>query len=92
LLAGIWVVAGQGIEALNQYREEKTMWAYNKDYFQRALLRRDWYLKREGASVLTTGGDLAMHAHLAPRMQLIRLRLATAATHRRGNKGRAVGG
>lgn len=28
-------------------REKKPSWAYNKDYFQKALLRRDWYLHRE---------------------------------------------
>lgn len=33
------------------WREEKQLWAYNKDYYQRALLRRDWYLHREEETV-----------------------------------------
>lgn len=44
---GIWVGYGLIAEQVNWMREKKPSWAYNKDYFQKALLRRDWYLHRE---------------------------------------------
>ncbi len=56
------MVAGTAVEGLNQWREEKTLWAYNKDYFQRALLRRDWYLKREEETVKSERSDGGLRA------------------------------
>jgi len=47
IITGIWVGGGFLIDKLSFWREQKTMWAYNKDFYQRALLRRDWYLHRE---------------------------------------------
>lgn len=45
--SGIWAGAVFALDKVQVYREEKPLWAYNKDYYQKALLRRDWYLKRE---------------------------------------------
>eukprot|EP00197_Chlamydomonas_leiostraca_P016231 CAMPEP_0202863172 /NCGR_PEP_ID=MMETSP1391-20130828/3916_1 /ASSEMBLY_ACC=CAM_ASM_000867 /TAXON_ID=1034604 /ORGANISM="Chlamydomonas leiostraca, Strain SAG 11-49" /LENGTH=65 /DNA_ID=CAMNT_0049542779 /DNA_START=21 /DNA_END=218 /DNA_ORIENTATION=- len=47
IITGVWAGAAFAIEQISVFREEKTLWAYNKDYYQRALLRRDWYLHRE---------------------------------------------
>ncbi|KAL6763532.1 mitochondrial NADH:ubiquinone oxidoreductase 7.5 kDa subunit [Haematococcus lacustris] len=52
VIGGIWAGGLTLIDSLSQWREGKTVWAYNKDYYQRALLRRDWYLHREEESVL----------------------------------------
>ncbi len=50
-VAGIWIGAGYALEATQVWREDKKVWAYNKDFYQRALLRRDWYLHREEETV-----------------------------------------
>ncbi len=43
------------VNTLNENREEKKEWAYSKDFFQRALLRRDWYLRREEETISEWG-------------------------------------
>jgi len=54
IITGILAATIWGVEQLNVIREEKPLWSYNKDYYQRAILRRDWYLKREAELVQGT--------------------------------------
>ena len=54
------------MEKISFWREQKTMWAYNKDFYQKALLRRDWYLHREAETIK---GASAGAAELCPAAQ-----------------------
>ncbi len=51
IITGVWVVGKWALDHTQVWREEKPMWAYNKDFYQRALLRRDWYLHREAETL-----------------------------------------
>lgn len=48
VITGIWAIGLWGLDKVSLSREDnKPAWAINKDLFQKALYRRDWYLKRE---------------------------------------------
>ena len=47
VITGIWAVGLFALDNVQLWREQKPAWAINKDLFQKALYRRDWYLERE---------------------------------------------
>jgi NADH-ubiquinone oxidoreductase MWFE subunit len=48
IITGIWAVGLFALDKVQLAREDnKPAWAINKDLFQKALYRRDWYLRRE---------------------------------------------
>lgn len=48
VITSIWAIGLYGLDKVQLSREDqKPAWAINKDLFQKALYRRDWYLKRE---------------------------------------------
>jgi hypothetical protein len=47
VITGIWAVGLYGLDKVQLWREQKPAWANNKDLWQKALYRRDWYLQRE---------------------------------------------
>ncbi|PNW77986.1 hypothetical protein CHLRE_10g459750v5 [Chlamydomonas reinhardtii] len=47
IITGIWTAGLFALDKVQMFRENKPAWANNKDGWQKALYRRDWYLQRE---------------------------------------------
>nr|7AR9_a Chain a, MWFE [Polytomella sp. Pringsheim 198.80]7ARD_a Chain a, MWFE [Polytomella sp. Pringsheim 198.80] len=51
IVSAAWAAGFWAIDTYQIYKEGKPSWNQNKDQFQRALYRRDWYLRREQETI-----------------------------------------
>ena len=58
VITGIWAVGLFALDKVQLWREQKPAWANNKDLWQKALYRRDWYLQREQETLGESVGHL----------------------------------
>lgn len=70
LSMGVWYGYFAVAKPLHEYREQKPMWQHHKDGFDRALLRRDWFLKSEAATHYGVA-DKSAHMKANPARNMI---------------------